>query len=161
MHLIDTDVLWALRQAQDNAGDEPLADWAADLSPNSLYLSVVSLMDLETGAARLERRDRSAASAVRAWVSGQVRRVFDGRILPVDANVAARSATLGYSDARDGLIAATALEHGMTLATGNPGAFKQGRVRTFNPWKYRPIPEELNWQVGPPMGSPWLRSLFR
>lgn len=160
MHLLDTDVLWALRQPSAGTGNA-LADWAADVAPNSLYISVVNLMDLETGAARLERRDKGAASAVRAWMNGQVRRTFEGRILPIDASIAARSAGLGYADARDGLIAATAIEHGMTLATGNPAAFKLGRVRTLNPWKYRPKPPELDWQVGPPMGSPWLRSLFR
>ena len=161
MHLLDTDVLWALRQGQGAAGDRALADWAADAAPNSLYISVVNLMDFETGAARLERRDKGAASAVRAWMNGQVKRTFEGRILPIDADIAARSAALGYPDARDGLIAATAIEHGMTLVTGNSAAFKIGRVRTLNPWKYRPIPPELDWQAGPPMGSPWLRSLFR
>ena len=53
------------------------------------------------------------------WINDQVMTAFDGRILPVDVAVVRRRGALAYANARDGLMAATALEHGLTLVTRN------------------------------------------
>jgi len=89
-------------------------------------------------------------------------KAFEGRILPVDAAVVRRRALLPYPDARDGLLAATAVEHGLTLVTRNIAAFKAGRVRTFNPWGYTPTAsdEDADWRQAARTGSLWLKNLF-
>jgi hypothetical protein len=161
MYLLDTAVLWALREARERNGAEGLASWASDIPPSSMFLSVVSLMELEGGISRLERRDKSVGASARSWLTTQLRSAFDNRVLPIDAAVADRAGKLGYADARDGLLAATALEHGMTLVTRETAAFKMGRVRTLNPWAYRPEARAMDWEDGSLTGSVWLKSLFR
>lgn len=159
MHLLDTDVLWALRSQDPHVGAEPLFRWAASLIPNSAFVSAVSLLDLEGAAARLERSDRAAAAAVRDWLDSHVRPCFEARVIAVDDAIVRRWSRLGYSDLREGLLAATALERGLTLATANTKNFKLGRVRTFNPWAYSPD-AELDWRQASHSAPQWLRSLF-
>jgi hypothetical protein len=161
MYLLDTAVLWALREARDLIGAEGLVSWASDVPPSSMFMSVVTLMELESGVARLERREKGVGTGARTWLTTQLRPAFEGRILPIDAAVAGRWGKLGYADPRDGLLAATALEQGMTLVTRETAAFKAGRVRTLNPWAYRPQAKTLDWEDGPLTGSVWLKSLFR
>ena len=160
MHLLDTDLIWALRAPPPAAADDPLFAWATDLLPNSLFVSAVSMMEFESGAARLERGDKANGAKVRAWLETRLRPAFDGRILPVDDAVVRRWARLAYPDMRDGLLAATALEHGLILATRNPAAFKSGRVRTFNPWTFAGDAGELDWRQASHSGPRWLKSLF-
>ena len=161
MHLLDTDVVWALRDAAAGRADPALVAWSASVPPASLFVSVIALMELDGGAARVERRDRAIGAALRNWVDERVRPAFAGRVLPIDAAVTARFAKLGYSDQRDGLLASTALEHGTTLVTRNTRAFKIGRVRTLNPWTYKPENGDISWEEGSLTGSLWLKSLFR
>jgi predicted nucleic acid-binding protein len=120
------------------------------------------LLELEEDAARLERTDKAAGAALRAWLGDQVMKAFAGRILPVDAAVARRRAQLPYADTRDALLAATALEHGLTLVTRNGAAFKAGRIRTFDPWGYAPASseEDADWRQAARTGSLWLKNLF-
>ncbi|MES1973762.1 MAG: type II toxin-antitoxin system VapC family toxin [Pseudomonadota bacterium] len=162
MYLLDTGVVAELRKAKAGRSDPGLARWAAGIASQNLFLSALSLVELDAGAAHLERRDKAGAAAVRAWIDGQVMAAFEGRILPVDAAVARRRAGLPYADARDGLLAATALEHGLTLVTRHAAAFRAGRVKTFNPWGYAPeAPEEdQDWAQAPRAGPQWLKSLF-
>jgi toxin FitB len=161
MHLLDTDVLWALRDAASGRADPALAAWSASVAPASLFVSVITLMELDGGAARVERRDRAIGGALRSWIDDRVRPAFAGRVLPIDAAVTARFGKLGYADPRDGLLAATALEHGTTIVTRNARAFKLGRVRTLNPWNYKPENGDISWEEGSLTGSLWLKSLFR
>lgn len=159
MHLLDTDVIWALR-GQGAAGDAPLFEWAAAVIPSTLCISAVTMMEFESGAAQLSRRDKAGATAVRNWLNDKVRRAFEGRILAIDDAVIRRWAALGYAEVRDGLLAATALEHGLTLATRDTKAFKAGKVRTFNPWTYSPDAAELDWRQASHSAPMWLKSLF-
>ena len=161
MHLLDTDVVWALRNPPGEQGGEGLAAWIADADPASLFISVATLLELEGGTGLIERREKSLGGALRAWLDTQVRPAFDGRILPIDAAVAKRWGRLAYADPRDGLLAATALEHGFTLVTRTTTAFKVGRVRTLNPWTCRPSASEMGWDEGSLTGSIWRKSLFR
>ena len=161
MYLLDTDVVWALRDAAGGRADPALTGWAASISPTGLFVSVITLMELDGGAARVERRDRAIGGALRTWIDDRVRPAFAGRILPIDAAVAARWSRLGDADPRDGLLAATALEHGTTLVTRNARAFKLGRIRTLNPWSFKPETGEMGWDEGSLTGSLWLKSLFR
>jgi predicted nucleic acid-binding protein len=159
VHLLDTNVVWALR-AQDRAdADAPLFEWASGLMPSTVFVSAVTMMDLEGAASRLERKDKGAATAIREWVDARVRPAFDGRILGIDDAVVRRWSRLGYSDFRDGLLAATALEHGLTLATREPKNFRTGKVKTLNPWTYSPD-AELDWRSASHSAPLWLKSLF-
>jgi len=85
----------------------------------------------------VERRDPAQGALLRVWLNDFVLPAFEGRILPVDAAVALRSAQLHIPDPRpvnDGLIAATALVHGMTVVTRNVADFESSGVPTLNPW---------------------------
>lgn len=162
MYLLDTGVVLELRKAKAGRTDPGLAGWAAGISRQSLFLSALSLLELETGAAATERKDKAAGAALRSWIEGQVLPAFEGRILAINTAVVRRRAQLAYADSRDGLLAATALEHGLTLVTRTPAAFKTGRVKVFNPWGYAPdaFDEEADWGQAARTGPLWLKNLF-
>lgn len=160
VHLLDTDVVWALRNPRDETSGSAVMDWASALLPSTLYVSVVSVMEFEAGASKLERKETAAASAIRAWVETRLRPAFEGRILPVDEEVVRRWVGLGCPDPRDGLLAATALEHGLTLATRHGAAFKRNKVKTCNPWSYASESAELDWRQASQSAPLWLKNLF-
>ena len=159
MHLLDTDVVWAMRR-QGAKADDPVFEWASGLMAATLFISAVSILEFESGAARLERSDKATAAALRSWLDEKVRRAFEGRILAIDNAVIRRSAALGLGEVRDGLLAATALEHSLTLATHDVKTFKASKVRTFNPWTYSPDAAELDWRQASHSAPMWLKSLF-
>jgi predicted nucleic acid-binding protein len=164
MHLLDTDVVYELRNAKSGGADPGLTAWAAGVARGGLYISAVSLLELETGAARVERKDKAGGLALRAWLDGQLGPAFEGRILPVDAAVVRRCAQLsqGGGGGRDALLAATALEHGLTLVTRDIAAFKAMRVKLFNPWGYVPDAsgDDEDWGQAAKAGSFWLKNIF-
>jgi len=137
MFLLDTNVVSELRKIRLGKADGHVADWADGIDAVDLYLSVITIQELEMGVLLTERRDSSQGAVFRAWLNDHVLPAFTGRILTVDMAVALRSAQLHVPDPhpiRDGLIAATALVHGMTVVTRNVADFDTTGVRTFNPW---------------------------
>lgn len=163
MYLLDTGVVVELGRARAGRTDPGLTAWAGGVSRHSLFISALTLVELQTGAVKLEARDRPGAAAASTWIDNQVMPAFDGRILPIDAAVARRRGRIAYADPRDGLMAATALEHGLTLVTRHPGAFKAGKVKVFNPWGYTPdaLEEDADWgQAARAAGPAWLKNLF-
>lgn len=161
MYLLDTNVVFELRQAKSGRTDSGLAAWAAGVARHNLFVSALTLLELEGAAGRLERKDKASGSALRRWIDNQVMAAFDGRILPVDAAIVRRRGQLPYADSRDGLLAATAIEHGLTLVTRSTAAFKAGRVKTFNPWGYSAeAAEEEDWGQAARTGPLWLKNLF-
>ena len=161
MYLLDTQVVLELRKAKAGRTDAGLATWATGVSRQNLFLSALSLLELENGAARAERQDKGAGAALRTWVADQVMPAFEGRILAVDAAVARRRAQLTLTDTRDALLAATAIEHGLTLVTRQTAAFKSARVKLFNPWGYTPEDEDdSDWRQAARTGPVWLKNLF-
>jgi toxin FitB len=135
MYLLDTNVLSDLRRPRlTNAG---LAAWADAAPQADLYLSVITVMELETGVRLLQRRDPAQGAVLRAWIDGQVLPQFEGRILAVDTAVALRCASLHVPSPRphrDALIAATALVHRMRVVTRNVADFEPMGVDWINPW---------------------------
>jgi len=164
MYLLDTPVISELRKAKTGRCDPNVTRWASGVARQNLYMSAISLLELETGIVRAERKDRAQAAPLRAWLDEQVMKAFDGRILAIDAGVVKKRAALGESKSeRDALVAATAQHHGLTLVTRNTAAFKSARVKLFNPWGYAPEDEavdEADWQQVARSGPLWLKNLF-
>jgi predicted nucleic acid-binding protein len=160
MYLLDTAIVFELRKAKAGQTDAGLTSWAAGVARQSLFISALTLLELGNAAARQQRIDKAAGSALREWIEGPVLSAFEGRILPVDVAVVRRRAQLPYADSRDALMAATAIEHGMTLVTRNTAAFKAGRVKLFNPWGYTPDDEGDDWGQAGRSGPLWLKNLF-
>ncbi len=161
MFLLDTPVVLELRKAKAGRTDPGLASWAAGVQRQNLFLSALSLLELETGAARAEKQDKAGSAALRGWVADQVMPAFDGRILAVDTAVVRRRALLPLADTRDALLAATAIEHGLTLVTRQTAAFKGARLKLFNPWGYNPDDEDdADWRQAARTGPVWLKNLF-
>ena len=137
MYLLDTNVVSELRKVRLGKANNHVAEWADSLDAADLYLSVVTIQEIEIGVLLAERRDPTQGAIFRAWLNDHVLPAFSGRILPVDTAVALRSAKLHVPDpcpVRDGLIAATALVHGMTVVTRNVADFAPTGVLVLNPW---------------------------
>ncbi|MGO8757598.1 MAG: type II toxin-antitoxin system VapC family toxin [Terracidiphilus sp.] len=138
MYLLDTNVVSELRSRRNRDPDVRVAAWARSVAPSSLYLSVISILEIEMGVLQKERSDPRQAVVLRAWLEGYLMRSFAGRILPVDTAIAKRCAALHVPDPcsyRDSLIAATALVHGMTVVTRNVSHFQRTGVPVFDPWQ--------------------------
>ena len=115
-----------------------MAKWADSVESVDLYLSAISVQELEIGVVLAERRDPAQGAVFRAWLNSHVLPAFAGRILPVDTAVAQRSAKLHVPDprpVRDGLISATVLVHGMTVVTRDVADFEPFGVLLLNPWE--------------------------
>ncbi len=140
MYVLDTNVVSELRKIRLGKADSQFALWADSIEAMDLYISVITIQELEIGVLLAERRDPSQGAVFRLWLNGHVIPAFNGRILDVDTAVAQRSAKLHVPDprpVRDGLIAATALVHGMTVVTRNVADFEPTGVPTLNPWRGR------------------------
>ncbi len=161
MYLLNSEVVLELRRAKAGRADPGLSAWAAGVSRHHLFLSALTLLELGNGAAQVERKDKLGGAALRDWIEGPVTTAFEGRILAIDAAVVRRRARLPYADARDALLAATAIEHGLTLVTRHTAAFKAGRVKLFNPWGYTPDDtDDGDWRQAARSGPVWLKNLF-
>jgi predicted nucleic acid-binding protein len=143
MYLLDTNVISELRKASPARNrpakiDSHVQAWVGSVSASDLYLSAITILELELGYLLLERRDPEQSAILRSWVRNRVLASFEGHILAVDVTVAQRCAALHVPDPiedRDALIAATALVHGMTLVTRNVAHFQRSGVAIVNPWE--------------------------
>lgn len=138
MFVLDTNVVSELRKANTGKADANVVAWANSVLPASLFLSVISILELEMGILLIERRDQEQAKMLRNWLENQVLPTFEERILVVDTAVARQCARLHVPDPcseRDALIAATALVHGMTVVTRNVDDFKPTGIAILNPWE--------------------------
>jgi len=137
MYLLDTNVISEMRKAGDGKADANFVEWVVGVDIFACFVSVITLMEIEVGILRMERRDRLQGARMRAWMNGRVLPEFSGRELAVDARVALRCASLHVPDQRaerDALIAATALAHGMSVVTRDVRDFTPLGVRIVNPW---------------------------
>ena len=135
MYLLDTNVVSELRRAA-RAGDAVRA-WAERTEAGLFWLSTISLLELDIGVLRIERRDATQGALLRRWLEEQVVARFAERMLAVDAAVARQCARLHVPDPRpdrDALIAATALVHGLVVVTRNEADFAGTGVQLLNPW---------------------------
>ena len=139
MYLLDTNVISELRKVGSGRANTSVALWADSVNAADLYISVITVQELEIGVALALRRDAQQGAVLRNWMDRHLLPAFENRILPVDLAVAQRSAQLNVPDprpVRDGLIAATALVHAMTVVTRNVADFQPCGVSLINPWDW-------------------------
>jgi predicted nucleic acid-binding protein len=133
MYLLDTVVVSALRR-QDRFPQ--VAGWVRKQRTADLFLSVISVGEIEKGIARQRTADPAFADTLAAWLDW-ILSVYGDRILPFDLGSARRwgrlCATAGNESA-DLMLAATALEHGLTVATRNLSDFTPTGVAVVNPF---------------------------
>ena len=137
MYLLDTNVVSELRKVRAGKANKHVAIWADSVDAAELYLSAITIQELELGVLLTERRDPAQGAIFRAWLDGHVLPSFNDRILPIDTVVAQRSAKLHVPKplpAIDALIAATALVHGMTVVTRNVVDFEPTGAELLTPW---------------------------
>lgn len=135
MFLLDTNVVSALRRP-DRTTPEVRA-WASNAPAESCFISVVTILELERGVLRIERRDARQGAILRRWLEHDVIAAFGTRILPIDLAIARRAASFHVPDPQpegDALIAATALALGLTVVTRNVADFGPLGVAVINPW---------------------------
>jgi len=141
MYLLDTNVISELRKTGDGKADPDVVAWVSGIDAGEMFISALTLMELEIGILRVERSDPPQGARLRDWFETHVCPEFRDRTLGIDAAVARRCARLHVPDQksdRDALIAATALEHGLTVVTRNTDDFAATGVALINPWKSAP-----------------------
>ena len=137
MYLLDTNVISELRKAKTGKINKNVEAWASHVPASALFLSVITLLELELGVRLLERRDTSQGALLRSWFDDHVLTAFSDRILDINSTIALRCAALHVPDPqsdRDALIAATALEYGMIVVTRNVSDFELTGVKIIDPW---------------------------
>lgn len=137
-YLLDTNVLSEFRKLSTGKIDTNVAEWASSVPVTDLYLSSVTILEMEIGILGIERKDRVQGLLLREWMNAHVLRHFNDRILAFDVAAALCCAAMNVPDRRsnrDSMIAATALVHGMTVVTRNTRDFEASGVAFFNPWR--------------------------
>ena len=137
MYLLDTNVLSELRKRRSGKIDPAVEAWAGSVDQADMFLSVITIMEVELGIALLERHDPRQAGVLRLWLHDKVMPAFAGRILSIDAAIALRCARLHVPETkseRDAWIAATGLAHDLTVVTRNLPDFAGTGVPLVDPW---------------------------
>jgi len=138
MFVLDTNVVSELRKASAGKANIGVTDWANSVPATLMFMSVISVHELEHGVLLAERRDPSQGKILRTWLDTSVATAFTDRFLPINTEIARQAAALHVPDPaplRDALIAATALHHDMTVITRNTKDFERfKRLRITNPW---------------------------
>ncbi len=138
MFVLDTNVISELRKAATGRANSGVTDWASSVHATLMFLSVISLHELEHGALLAEHSDPTKGAILRTWLDSSVNPAFEDRLLPITAEIARQSAALHVPNPvpfRDALIAATALHHDMTVVTRNTSDFDRfTNLTVANPW---------------------------
>ena len=136
MFLLDTNVVSELRRPHRT--NPKVAEWADSVPPSDMFLSSITILELETGALLLRRRDEAQGRLIQQWIEDRVLTAFSEQILAVDTAVARQCALFHVPEPRpyrDSLIAATALVHRLIVVTRNGADFEPMAVTVLNPWE--------------------------
>ena len=139
MNLLDTNVLSEFRKDSYGKADPRVVAWADSQPIERLFISVITIFEIEKGALLMERRDEKQGATLQAWIESRLMPAFLGRIIPVDDRVAALAASLHVPDPApfaDSLIAATAIIRGFTIVTRNTRDFQFPGVVVIDPWGF-------------------------
>ncbi len=139
MYLVDTNVVSELRKKNSGKADQKVVKWSQSISNESVFISAITIMEIEIGILTMTRKDPLQGNHLRMWMDSQVMPFFNDRVLAMNTTVAQACAHLHVPDKkseRDAIIAATAGVHGMTVVTRNIADFEGTGVKLFNPWDY-------------------------
>jgi len=134
MYLLDTMVLSELRKKERCPG---VTAWLSDKPDGELFISVVSVGEIAKGIARQDKRDKAFAGILRQWLE-KLLLLYNERILPVDIPIAKRWGEMcaqAQCVGADILLAATAIEHNLSIVTRNEKHFSMTGVKIINPWR--------------------------
>ncbi|MBB3594051.1 hypothetical protein FHX08_004454 [Rhizobium sp. BK529] len=137
-YLLDTNVISELRKVGDGKADPNVTKWVGVQDSSDLFISVITILELERGILGIQRQDAAQGFRLRRWMDSRVRPEFAERILPIDDAIATRCAQLHVTDRRneaDALIAATALVHDLAVVTRNVQDFDGTNVIIIDPWQ--------------------------
>lgn len=138
MFVLDTNVVSELRKVRSGKADPGVAAWAAGVPSAAMFVSAITIHELEHGVLLMERSDPDQGAVLRSWLDESVAVAFAERVLVVDEEVARRAASLHVPNPapyRDAFIGATALVHQMTVVTRNVGDFEAFEgLEVLNPW---------------------------
>ena len=138
MFVLDTNIVSELRKVRSGKANPGVASWAEQVPSVELFISAITIHELEHGVLLMERSDPAQGALLRAWLDQSVAAAFRSRVLPVDERIARRAAALHIPDPapfRDALIGATALVHDMTVVTRDLKDFQRfDELDVINPW---------------------------
>lgn len=122
----------------DGKADPNVTSWLGAQDSRDLFLSAITILELERGILSMQRRDGAQGSRLRAWMDSRVRPEFSERVISIDDAIATRCAHLHIPDRRneaDAIIAATALVHALAVVTRNIHDFQGTGVVLVDPWR--------------------------
>ena len=138
MFVLDTNVVYELRKVRSGKANPGVAAWAEKVPSVELFISAITIQELEHGVLLMERSDPTQGALLRAWLDQSVTAAFTNRVIAVDERVARSAAALHVPNPapfRDALIGATALVHEMTVVTRDLKDFRRlDGVDVLNPW---------------------------
>lgn len=138
MFVLDTNVVSELRKVRGGTANPGLAAWVDQVPSAQLFISAITIHELEHGVLLAERSDPARGEVLRAWLDRSVAAAFESRVLPVDELIAHRAAAPHVPDPapfRDALIGATALVHQMSVVTRNDKDFRRfAGLAVIDPW---------------------------
>lgn len=137
-YLLDTNVVSELRKVGDGKADLNVAAWLSAQDSRDLYISAITILELEREILSIQRRDIERGARLRTWMDSRVRPAFAQRTIAIDEAIATRCAHLHIRDPRneaDALVAATGVVHGLVVVTSNIEDFQGAGVILVDPWR--------------------------
>ena len=139
MYLLDTNVISEARKIRSGKSDPSVEKWFDDVTSTDMYISVISVHELELGILAKERQDKAQGEILRQWFENRVLPTFQDRTLVLTQDAAIISARLHVPNpqpVKDAYIAGIAVANRLIVVTRNTKDFEGMNVKTLNPWHY-------------------------